>query len=453
MTNDAKVILFNENIERKVLSNLLSFRDLIMEWQEFLTEDMFYLPKHRILYGAIKSVYDNGDIPDLETVCDFLMRHPVAGAPEIYEVAEIQTSTTSSAAFGQHISLLTDLAERRRYWRLGNRLIAAGTDLSVDINEIDKSIDAERERNTRKSKTFDIRVANGILQERMSRNCNGVGTMLQTGFPTLDDKGGLQEGDIVLVGGATSMGKTTFVTNMTWNVAASGIPSMMFTLEMTVEQLSARINAPYCGVPSYVLLFKKLRSDQLRYVEEAMRQTEKVPFIIEDSLTTYETIKESIRSNAIKGGVRLFVIDYLQILGCLRSKNETEASFYERACRELKNLAKELRICVVLVVQFNREVKGEDPRPRKEWIRGSGGIEQAADTILLLYRPNYYGKRHKYRPEIPPTITEVIIDKGRNIGGSGTFFADYKNEQFFEYVGVEIESAQQQVPRQGNLPF
>ena len=100
----------------------------------------------------------------------------------------------------------------------------------------------------------------------------------------------------------------------------------------------------------------------------------------------------------------------------------------------MKNLEKELQVCIVLVVQFKRpQDKNSDLRPDKSMIRGGGGIEQAADTILLLYRPNYYGRQHKYRKDIPDHVTEVIIDKGRNIGGTGTFFADYKNEQFFEY--------------------
>ena len=300
---------------------------------------------------------------------------------------------------------------------------------------------------------YDYLLRLGKWEEIIDKNQENK-TMLATGFPSLDEKGGLQLSDLDLIGGATSMGKSTFATNVTVNVARSGVPSMIYTLEMTQEQLAARINAPFSGVPSYISLYKKLRTDQLRFFEQAKAITDSLPLFIVDSLTTYEEIKSSIRTNAIKRKVKLFVIDFLQTLGYLRNKGESEASFYERVCRELKNLAKELEICIVLVVQFNRpQDKNSDPRPDKSMIRGSGGIEQAADTILLLYRPNYYGRQHKYRKDIPDHITEVIIDKGRNIGGVGTFFADYKNEQFFEYKTQEPDNGVAQEPVQQGLPF
>lgn len=453
--NDATSVLFNVEIERNVLSNILSYKDIFSSWHEYLTKELFYYPKHIILFNAAKAVYDSGKIPDALTVGTYLSENNEKGAPDTCEVLEIASSTPTSASFEQHLSILVNLAKRRRYWKLGCRLQAVGTDMSVNIEDIDKEIDAEREKNMRRSRSvYDMKAVNAAMTDRVKQNYNDIQTMLPTGFPYIDDKGGFQYGDLNLIGGATSMGKSTFATNIAVNVASCGIPSMVFTLEMTVEQMAARINAPYCLIPSYVILYKKLQSDQIRFLDAAKAETENLPLFIEDSLTAYEDIRESIRSNAIQLGVKLFIIDYLQTLNCLRDRSESEASFYERICRELKNLAKELKVCIILVVQFNRDAKGEDPRPRKEWIRGSGGIEQAADTILLLYRPEYYGKRHKYRPEIPGNITEVIVDKGRNIGGTGSFFADYKNERFFEYLGINIDQEKNApVVREEPLPF
>lgn len=456
MKDEARLTLHNEEIERLVLSNLMNYSDLFQSWQEYLSEDIFYFPKHRILFNAIKELHDSGEIPELQSVGMYLQANPVNGMPELYEIADIYACSVTSAMFSQDIGILLDLSKRRRYWNLGQRLIAVGTDLTVNIDDIDSAIDKEREANIQKQgDVYDMRSINASLTARVESNYREENkTMLATGFPSLDEKGGFQLSDLNLIGGDTSMGKSTFATNVTVNVAKSGVPSMIYTLEMTKDQLAARINAPFSGVPSYISLYKKLRTDQLRFFEQAKATTDSLPLFIVDSLTTYEDIKASIRTNAIKRKVKLFVIDFLQTLGYLRSKNESEASFYERVCRELKNLAKELEICIVLVVQFSRpQNKESDPRPSKSMIRGSGGIEQAADTILLLYRPNYYGRQHKYRKDIPDHVTEVIIDKGRNIGGTGTFFADYKNEQFFEYQTNAVEGERKPVATQEHLPF
>lgn len=456
MKDEARLTLHNVEIERRVLSNLMIYRDLFQSWQEYLSDDIFYYPKHRIIFNAIKELHDSGEIPELQAVALHLQANPVSGMPELYELADIYGSAVTSATFSQDIAILLDLSKRRRYWNLGQRLIAVGTDLTVNIEDIDSAIDKEREANMQKhGDVYDMRAINASLTARVESNYKEENkTMLATGFPSLDEKGGFQLSDLNLIGGDTSMGKSTFATNVSVNVAKSGVPSMIYTLEMTKDQLAARINAPFSGVPSYISLYKKLRTDQLRFFEQAKATTDSLPLFIVDSLTTYEDIKASIRTNAIKRKVKLFVIDFLQTLGYLRSKNESEASFYERVCRELKNLAKELEICIVLVVQFSRpQNKESDPRPSKSMIRGSGGIEQAADTILLLYRPNYYGRQHKYRKDIPDHVTEVIIDKGRNIGGTGTFFADYKNEQFFEYQTNAVEGERKPVATQEKLPF
>ena len=239
------------------------------------------------------------------------------------------------------------------------------------------------------------------------RNQNNA--LIPSGFPSFDEQCGLRLSELILVGGEASIGKTTFVNSLAIRALNSLISSMVIVCDQTYEMYVEKINA----------MSREVTGDDI---------------IRTKPLTTYENIKASIRTNAIKRNVKLFVIDYLQMLGYLRSKNESEASFYERVCRELKNLAKELEICIVLVVQFKiAQNKNGYPRPDRSRIHGGEGIVQIADTILLLYRPNYYGRQHKYRKDIPDHVTEVIIDKGRNIGGTGTFFVDYKNEMYFEY--------------------
>lgn len=455
MTDQVKLALHNKELEYRVLSCLMTYPGLMSESSDVLSENSFYFTQCKILYHAICEVYNGGNVPDLLSVSMYLKRNPVEGAPEMYEIAEISDAAHTRSTFEQDLATLSELAKRRDYWLLGQKLMAVGTDPTLELTDIESEMDKVRERNLLASHdVYSMQQANDMLKIRVSMNQrNDKSTMLITGFPSLDERGGFQLSDLNLIGGATSMGKSTFTTNLLVNVARSGTPTMCFTLEMTVEQMAARINAQMSKVPSYVTLFKKLHTDQIHYLESAMKESDKLPLYIDDSVTTYESLKDSIRSNAIRRGIKLFAVDYLQTLGSIakREKSENEASFYERICRELKNLAKELKVCIVLVVQFSR-IDKNNPRPDMSMIRGSGGIEQAADTILLLYRPDYYGREHKYRKDIPSRVTEVIIDKGRQIGGKGVFFADYKDETFFEYQ-TELKTPELPKPSQTELPF
>lgn len=157
---------------------------------------------------------------------------------------------------------------------------------------------------------------------------------------------------------------------------------------------------------------------------------------------------------AIKKHVKVFYIDFLQRVKKPKNMKESEASFYEAVCNELKDLAKELKVCIVILVQLNREANNADPRPTLSKIKASSGIEQAADTVVFVYRPGYYGKQHKYRPTLDANRTaEIIIAKGRNTE-TGSFYVGYKPELnlFYDMDAGEPETVQPDAQEQP-LPF
>ena len=450
-----KSVLHNEGIEMSVLSNLLSYPDLLPQYQEVMSDELFFNPTHKVVYNAIKHVYDEGEAPDILTVGMYLMKNPQANAPNPDDLAGISSYSMSSANFAYNIDVLRNLAKRRRYWVLGTKLVSVGTDLTIDIDHVDKDIDRIREENLQQSSgVFNMQAVNDALAERIEKNCNDDrASMVPTGFKLIDERGGFQLTDFNVIAGATSQGKSTLAINMLVNAAKAGVPGMFFTLEMTIEQLAARINSPFSGVSSAVMLYKKMRTDQIREFERAKKFSEKLPIYIDDTSTNFEKIKDVIRSFAIKRKVKVFFIDYVQVLSSTRKRQDSEAQFLETVCRELKNLAKELKVCIVALSQLNREAKDSDPRPSLSKLKGSGGIEQAADTIVFIYRPGYYGKRHRYRPELDPDSTaEMIIGKGRNIGvGTGSVGFRAENTYFYDLDSKEqalIPKAEQQP-----LPF
>jgi replicative DNA helicase len=230
---------------------------------------------------------------------------------------------------------------------------------------------------------------------------------------------------------------------------------MLFTLEMTVEQVAARINASFSGVSSGLMLYKKLRTDQIRDFERAKSVSDGLPIYVDDSSRSYDRIKGGIRFNAIRRGVKVFYIDFLQRISKPASMRESEAQFYETLSNDFKDLAKDLKVCIVALSQFNREVKDADPRPTLSKFKASSGIEQAADTALLLYRPGYYGKRHRQRPELDPERSaEIIIGKGRNIG-TGSFYVGFSPElsQFNDIEAPDDAQSPIPVPAEKELPF
>lgn len=453
---DDKLALSDKDLEYHVLSNLMNYANLYTEYRELLSEDLFSYTTSRILFNAIKEVMNEGDVPDLMTVSMYLNQHPVQDAPEPYTIATIYSFATSSANFEKEVYVLADMAKRRKLFVLGHKMIKAGTDITFDIDEIDKDIEAFREESCKSAVDFyDMAAINGALTERVEQNIiDDKANMVTTGFSYIDDKGCLQKTDLVVIGGATSMGKTTLAINMLVNGAKAGLPSMFFSLEMTVQQLAARINAPICGVSSSILLFKKLYVTQQKDFEKAKGISNDFPIYIDDSSHNLETIKEKIRSMSIKKGVKVFYIDFLQRVTKPKSMRESEATFYENACNDLKNLAKELKVCIVILVQLNREANNVDPRPTLSKIKASSGIEQAADTVLFIYRPGYYGKQHKFRPTLDASKSaEIIIAKGRNTE-TGSFYVGYKPElSLFYDLDAGVPEPVTSAPKQKELPF
>jgi len=228
-----------------------------------------------------------------------------------------------------------------------------------------------------------------------------------TGFEQIDDMGGFRSGELVIISGDSSIGKTTLAINMLINGSKGNTPAMLFTLESDEDKIRARINN---------MTMQTLRQDLEYRANDICNDS----IHIDDSSSSIETIKDKIRSMAVKKGVKVFYIDFLQRVRKPKDMMESWASFNGSICNDLKDLAKDLGVCIVLIVQLNRNANNNDTRPTLSQMNDS--VYQVADTVIFIYRPGYYGKRHKYRPELDPNMTaELIIAKGRNIGTGSTY--------------------------------
>lgn len=468
---EAKMVLHDDEAEKYVVGGIMNNEELYYSVQDRIKPSLFFNPKASRIVRVVIEIFKDSTSADLITVANYMISHPDANNPEPYELAEFYGCYISSA-FEQHFNLVESLYVRRRFFELGAKMMEFGTNPVVSEEEIRKDIANVMEEGVEKSKRVKtLRDANQELKKRVDDNYNGTSdTMIRTGFKEIDEKGGLQTSDFDVIAAEPSQGKTSLLTCIMVNAASYGTPSMMFSMEMMSPQIAARIAAPKAKISSGVIQYKKLSDWQMNELSQAMKQTDGLPIYFDDESTiSFDSIVASIRHNVKRLGVKLVGIDYLQILASTGGGSTNQEQFLGMVCRKLKNLAKELQICIVALSQLSRNVN--DPKPTLSRVRASGQIVEAADTVAMIWRPSEYGKGYDEYPGVPTQGTaELIFGKGRNIGTFSCIVGFEKETTcFFNYEGevkkvgeIHIKSVNDKdknekeplpEPQQGSLPF
>lgn len=417
-------LLFSEQMEVGVLTCILNNNSNFYSAGKVLNEGLFYNQKNEKLFKAIQDGITGGKTVDLMYVVSEASRSTDKSAYTIDELMAVFTGYISDALFGQYVSTLSELAKRRRMWLLGQKLIRLGVDMTYSVDEARKELMAAIEAEDDGGDIITMKEANERMMRKVHDNIAGTSdTFLPTGFAFLDDHCGFQTGDYNVIAASSSSGKTSLATKIAVSVAKSGKPVMCYSMEMMAEQIAARINSPIAHVSSSLIQYKKLYESQYNDVERAVSETNGLPIYFDDSSTSSaEAILTSIRVNSRRYGVKLFIIDYLQILSSVKAVKD-EQSFLGEISRKLKNLAKELQVNITVLSQLSRN--NQDPMPTLDRLRASGQIAEASDTILMIWRPSLYGKTSYKGSNAPVDGTaEVIIAKGRNVG-TGSFIVGF----------------------------
>lgn len=423
-----KILCNDIQCEKAVLGVLLSYHAAFEESRDILQGDYFYSEKHRYIYNAIKSTFEAGEQIDIIAVSAYFNKHPQDNV-ELCYIMECAGSVASSVNFEAHCHRLQDLYDRRQLWLIGQQLVNVGTSECTDIeNTKTKAVEAIKSlEDSPQASVHDVGEALKQLCNIVNDNLTGTRKNgIPTGFPYLDAKGGLQPCDLVVVAAEFSQGKTSLAIDFTINAAKNGYPVAFYSTEMMGTQLAARMVAADSGVGSREMMQTKLNSEQLEKFDKSVSNIEHLPIYFDDTSTmSVERIISSIRTLTRKKKVKVACIDYLQVLQTNeKSMNRTEEQFFGYTCRKLKNLAKELNICIVLMSQIARSKDTTEPTLSR--VRGSGQITEAADVVLLIYRPEFYGKQYSGEfSNVSTTGTALInIAKGRNIG-TGAFICGY----------------------------
>lgn len=450
--------LFNVEAERCVISGFLCNDYLFNAVNAQLSEELFTDNENRKAYRILCELSEKGKEIDITEFTKLYMKY---GG----DITKFLTDTTTSYELTlQRIEMLRDLSYRRKVYQLCTRGLTIATDPLTDREEIAKLLtsinDASTDEHDEVKSFGDVvkELRSDIVERKAGTGERGI----MTGLHIFDSRYGLHCGDLIILGGRTSQGKSSLATTIARNMAIMGIPSAYYSLEMGAKQLTARIMAKDVMLSSSRMLYDKVNDGELESFDRQAAILSNLPIYFDDkSKTSFRKICLSIRAMVRKHGIKVAFIDYLQILA--NSTDANREQLIGDMARDLKRLAVDENICIIALSQLARAKDKQSPEPTLMEIRGSGQIEEACDIAVLVYRPFVYGIERYKDGTLTFGTAQLTIAKGRSIGlaqevvnfnGDLTYFSD-RDEPF---TASSAESAPTQVNRrisfeEENLPF
>lgn len=427
----------DKRMEDAVIGALLIDCNAFSRVCERLTPECFYNRENRIVYAAIDELGRSNQPIDLLSVSDLLQKQgqleEIGGA---YKIASLTQSVNTSAHVEYHAQKVYDKFVARQVITFCAETEKMAYQESLPVQDLLQNVESELYKLSIDSTRSDFRCMQEMLMTTMkeieaSAQMKGL-CGVPSGFTELDKKsGGWQKSDLIIVAARPAMGKTAFALSMAKNMIDQGHPVAIFTLEMSTEQLMKRLITNATGIPASNLRYGKLDPMEWNILNKQIKEMQEKQLFIDDSANTsiFELATKS-RRLVKEHGVECIFIDYLQLIraeGKTINNREQEVSTISRA---LKQLAKELNIPIIALSQLNRGVEartGDNKRPVLSDLRESGSIEQDADMVLLLHRPEYYGLTVDEYNNSLIGIAEVIVAKNRN-GSTGPINLRFKGE-------------------------
>lgn len=411
----------NLEAEQAVLGGILLKNSVLFNLVDLVGEDDFYSPAHRLVFQAILDLSRKNAPIDLVSLAEALRaagRLDEVGGPAY--LAELTSSTVSAANALHHAGIVREKAVQRKLISAAVDIITrcydGGQETETLLDESEQAIfsiaDSRTTKGLHSSKDLVTRVFEQI--EKRMENKELV-TGVPTGYYQFDEyTAGLQPSDLIIIAGRPSMGKTAFAMNVAMRGSAMhGVPTAVFSLEMSMEQIMQRMLCCWGKVDLSKLRRGRLDDEDWSRLYDAANHLSAAPIFVDDTpaITTMD-LRARCRRLKAEHGLGLIVVDYLQLMRASRHIESREQEISEIS-RSLKALAKELHVPVIALSQLNRKVEERaDKRPMMSDLRESGAIEQDADVIIFLYRAAAYKKKEELTPE--DNVAEVIIGKQRN---------------------------------------
>ena len=415
------------DVERAVIGQCLIDREAFPKTLEIVKADDFYDPSNQRIFDAMTSLFEEAKPIDAITVIEELKRRGSINARhDPAYLTELTMKVSTAANVEYHAKIVVEKSLLRRVIQAGGEMASRAYDDSEDtfelLDDAEKNIFDISERRLTKSFTAINTVLHETFESISGRSDDGL-TGITTGFRQIDDlTAGLQASDLIIIAGRPSQGKTALALAIARNAALSKSNSCavgVFSIEMSENQLGIRLLSSEAKVNSHSMRRRRLSDDEWKEVSRTVGRLATAPIYIDDtaSLTILDLRAKARRLRAEKK-IGLVIVDYLQLVHAPKNmeSREREISFISRS---LKALAKELNIPVVALSQLNRGIEGRtDKRPVLSDLRESGAIEQDADVVMFVHRPEMYGietmKDDAGNTFSSEGMAEIIVGKQRN---------------------------------------
>ena len=413
------------DLEEAVLGSIMLERDALTTVIDILKPEVFYKEAHQKIFQAVLDLFNKSEPVDILTVTNQLKKNgqlEMVGGP--FYVTQLTSRVASSANIEYHTRIVLQKYLQRELIRISSDIIRDAFEDTSDVFELldtaEKNLFSVSEGNLRRSyERMPDLLHEAIEQIRIAGRQEDHLIGIPTGFTDLDRiTAGWQRSDLIVIAARPGMGKTALVLSMARNMAVDyKKPVAFFSLEMNALQLVTRLIASETQLPSEKLKRGTLETYEWEQLNSKIASLTEAPLIIDDTaaLSIFE-LRAKARRLKQQYNIDLIIIDYLQLMtsgGENKGNREQEISSISRS---LKSLAKELNIPVIAISQLSREVekRGGTKRPILSDLRESGAIEQDADLVVFIYRPEYY-KIEYFEDQVPTKdIAEIIIAKNRN---------------------------------------
>jgi len=464
-------------LEEAVLGALMLDRNALGLVDNVISPESFYLDAHKHIYEAITSLAEASCPVDLLTVTDKLEKmgklEAVGGG---YYMVELTNRVASAANIEHHARIIKQKQIQRQLIEIGSRAQAAGYDDTQDVFEQLEKVEAEvygLGQNSFSKPSFSIgqlsiEALNAADAAMSKKGLTGV----PCGLNSIDSQtGGFQQSDLIILAARPGMGKTALAISISINAAEMyEAPTLFFSLEMSSVQIAQRVVAQRAGINVQSMRTGKIDGDGLRRMGESVENMQSVKMYVDDTpAITLSALRSKSRKAVAKQGVKMILVDYLQLMdGRTGDKGGNREQEIGTISRGLKALAKELNVPVIALSQLSRKVedRGGSKRPMLSDLRESGSIEQDADAVVFLYRPEYYGITEDEHGASTKAVCEAIFAKHRN-GACGAVVLGFKDESasFFnidepqisaqpqKYEPVDYSAARPDIRNDEDTPF
>lgn len=405
-------------LEEAILAALMLERDTMDKVAGIIDEDCFYLPVNKEIYKAIHKLYSGHLAIDLLTVYESLKDNDIfKNNGGIGYLSALTSRIASAIHIEDHARILREKQLKRAIIATCNQLQQSAYDESGDVADVlnDFANASDKLNRITATGTDVISAADAVknalvsFEERQEKLKNGTISGIPTGLNKLDRVlGRLQGGQMIVIAARAAMGKTAFALNLLYTSASSGFISSFLSLEMDEKELTNRLFLRECSQIRPDILKNTLAIDnEVKEINIAAGRIERLPItFIKNTSITINSLKSRCRTLKKRKGLDLLIIDYLQLMSGEKATNREQE--VAKISRELKKMAMELNIPVVVLSQLSRAVEQREiKKPQLSDLRESGAIEQDADVVLLLNRPEYY------------SISEIEDDSGRKISSYG----------------------------------